>query len=183
MQPSEHPWQASASERDIWAHTCPFRQNDSTLNEVQRCPLLPSEVVSQFTTPPPFFGVLSWLCIGPIPVEICQLQALKVLWLNDSKLTAQYSFFLPYQTSALPLTAFGSGEPVHHPPFFVVLSWLCIGPIPVEICQLQALKELDLSWNQLTGQYFFFLPYQTSALPLAAFGVVNQFTTPLFSRF
>jgi hypothetical protein len=44
--------------------------------------------------------------------------------------------------------------PVHHLPFFAVLPWLCIGPIPPEIVKLTNLQLLILSKNQLTGQYF-----------------------------
>ena len=81
----------------------------------------------------------------------CQIDQIEDAW--PQRQPADWSLFLyfiqSYESKFAP-----SNNVVNSPRslFDTVLFWLCVGPIPVGICNLTNLIELSLSNNQLAGQ-------------------------------
>ena len=71
-------------------------------------------------------------------------------------------------------------EPVHLFLYDAVLTWLCIGPTPVEICQMAKLEKLVLHGNQLTGQHFYMFIQSRGNKIVSSNRLMNQFNHLLF---
>ena len=76
-------------------------------------------------------------------MELGQLTAMKILSLADNKLTGGFLFVhrMSVVHTSLPNTNFRLR--------------LCAGPIPTELGLLTAMKQLNFSYNQLTGRRLF----------------------------
>ena len=124
--------------------------------------------------PAPFFTLLTWLCIGPIPSGIAKMINLQQLNLSSNNFTGQC--FVSNQTEVNLFRQVGTGLPVNHFLYDAVLTCISVGGIPKEIVNLSKLECLRLECNQLTGENFS-LPSNDEVVNQSTISFVTLFLT------